>query len=522
MSSPATVRATPPQPQNSETRQSPSRPLGRKTLALIISAAVLLCLAVVLYIKIWPFSQSAVLQDLGEATDSTVTVHNYKPTYLPPGCVLSGVEFKHGNDRFKLITIDKLVVEGSYVGILRQHLPRITAVGTHVFIPAVGSHVTFETQHSKTVVDEIVADGSVVEFESREPGREPLRFDVHEATFKSVTWGSPFGYHLKFHNPNPPGEIAVDGKFGPWTKGKPEVTPMSGEYTFDHADLGVYGGVSGTLSSKGKFEGPLQHINVTGTTETPDFQVTGNHKFKLLSKFDAYVDGQNGDTFLNRVEAHFGRTTLLAEGSIAGVKGRKGKFTNLQLSTRHGRIEDILGLFTTERAPMSGESGIRAKVEIPPSHEPFLRKVKLEGTFGIDEGSFAKPETQKGVDELSAGARGENKEDPETVMTGLKGQVTLVEGLAHFSEISFEIPGAKAHMQGTYSILNHKIDLHGQLRVDTKISKTASGVKSLLLKVMDPIFKKKKHGEIVPVHILGTYEKPDFGLDLTGKQAPKN
>jgi hypothetical protein len=68
---------------------------------------------------------------------------------------------------------------------------------------------------------------------------------------------------------------------------------------------------------------------------------------------------------------------------------------------------------------------------------------------------------------------------------------------------------------GTYNILNHKIDLHGRMQVDTKISKTASGVKALLLKAMDPFFKKKKKGEDVPVHITGTYEHPQFGLDLT-------
>jgi hypothetical protein len=55
------------------------------------------------------------------------------------------------------------------------------------------------------------------------------------------------------------------------------------------------------------------------------------------------------------------------------------------------------------------------------------------------------------------------------------------------------------------------------MKVDTKISKTSSGAKALLLKIMDPLFRKKKKGEIVPVHILGTYEKPQFGLDLSNK-----
>jgi hypothetical protein len=163
---------------------------------------------------------------------------------------------------------------------------------------------------------------------------------------------------------------------------------------------------------------------------------------------------------------------------------------------------------------MSGALLLNSRAEIPSGDLPFLERVKLAGTFGVDEGSFSKPGTQNNVDELSAGARGLNKEDPETVLTDLKGRVELVEGVARFSDLAFSIPGADAGMQGTYNILNHKIDLHGKMRVDTKISKTSSGPKALLLKMMDPFFKKKKKGEVVPVHIGGTYEKPEFGLDL--------
>ena len=147
--------------------------------------------------------------------------------------------------------------------------------------------------------------------------------------------------------------------------------------------------------------------------------------------------------------------------------------------------------------------------------------MKLDGHFGIDEGSFSHPKTQKDVNELSAGARGQKKEDPETVMTNLTGQVLLQRGVANFSDLSFQIPGAHARVHGTYNLINHKIDLHGPMQVDTSISKTTTGFKSLLLKVMDPFFKKKKKGEVVPVHIMGTYEKPGFGLDLNSQPAPK-
>ena len=164
-----------------------------------------------------------------------------------------------------------------------------------------------------------------------------------------------------------------------------------------------------------------------------------------------------------------------------------------------------------------------AHAEIPPGDEPFLEKLKLRGTFGIDNGRFLKPETQKDVNKLSAGARGEKLDDPETVVTDLQGQVESLSGVARFSSLTFQVPGANARLNGTYSLVNHKINLHGRMRVDTKISKTTTGMKSLLLKMMDPIFRKKKVGEVVAVHIQGTYEKPDFGLDLkdqSGQRPP--
>jgi hypothetical protein len=496
----------------------------RKTLIILaLVATAMLCVAAVLCVKYWPFSENAVQEDLAETADSSVTIRSYHPTYFPsPGCILEGIEFRHGANEFRLITIDKLIIEGSYSGILTSHVPRITAVGAHIFIPPFGANTKFNSQHSTLVVDELVANGTKVEFTTGDPPKHPLLFDVHEALLRSVRWGSPIRYRLKFHIPDPPGEISTEGDFGPWADGYPQDTRMSGTYTFEHADLGVYGGIAGTLSSIGKFDGAFRHINVSGTTDTPDFVVTsGGHQHNLTTRFDAYVDATHGDTFLNRVEARIGRTTLIAQGSIAGAPGRKGKLADLRFTSRHGRIEDVLSLFVTaNHSPMSGDLSLVARAQVGHGDQPFLERVKLDGKFGIEEGAF-KPETQKDVNALSAGARSENKDDTETVLTDLKGTVGLSGGVANFHDLEFEVPGAKAHLHDTYNILNHKINLHGELKVDTKISKTSRGAKALLLKIMDPLFRKKEKGEIVPVHILGTYEKPQFGLDLANKN-PKN
>ena len=76
------------------------------------------------------------------------------------------------------------------------------------------------------------------------------------------------------------------------------------------------------------------------------------------------------------------------------------------------------------------------------------------------------------------------------------------------------MPGAAARLHGTYNIVNHRINPHGDMKVETEISITSRGAKALLPKIMDPLFRKKKKAEVVPVNILGTYEKPEFGLDL--------
>jgi AsmA-like protein len=502
----------------------PGRPRPQRSRRwILVVALVLLAVLIglgILYRKAWPFTQTAVIEDLAEASDSTVTIRSYRQTFFPsPGCIIEGLEFRHGNRQFKLITIDKLIVQGSYSGILRRHVPRVTAIGARVFIPPFGSEMTFKSEHSEIVVDEILANGSFVEFMSDDPHAEPFRFDVHEARLNDVRWETPILYHLKFHNPNPPGEIVVHGSFGAWAHGHPQDTPLSGEYTFDHADLSVYGGVGGLLASKGKFGGALQHIDITGTTETPDFVVkSGGHKVKLSSHFDAYVDAMHGDTFLKRVDVRFGKTNVIAEGSVAGSKEHKGKEALLRLTAKQARIEDLLGLFVTNKAPMSGGAAIMTQVQIPSGDESFLKRVRLHGTFGIDDGSFTDAHTQQNVNELSEGARGDKMDDTETALTDLRGRVQLTRGIAQFTDLTFGIPGARARMQGTYDILNYKIDLHGRMRVDSKISKTETGFKSLMLKVMDPIFKKKKKGEVVPVRITGTYQKPQFGLDLDHPQ----
>jgi len=512
----STVRAHVPTSNEEHRIRARFTSLSRTKIIFIIAVTAVLFLVMFLASRQWPFSEESIVKRLSEASDSTVSVRSFRRSYFPfPGCVLDGVRFRRGAHDRTFITIEHLSVQGNYFQLFRGHVPRIVASGAHVFIAPIGDGETFHTQDSNTVVEELAVDDTMVDFLRDDPRKTPLRFLVHQASFQDLKFGDPFTFSIKVHNPNPPGEIAASGKMGALRGGQTAETPVSGEYTFEHADLSVYHGIAGILDSKGKFNGTLSHIDVSGTAEVPDFTVkSGDHPVRLSTTFDAYVDATQGDTFLNHIEARWGRTLVEAKGSVAGADGHKsGRF---DLSAQQGRIEDLLGLFVKRYAsPMVGTAVLKAHADIPGGTEPFLEKVSLSGTFNIEKGSFTKSTTQNDVDQFSAGARGQSKVDPERVLTNLKGQVTMEGGVAKFMVIHFDVPGAVANMHGNYNVLNHRVDLHGQMKVDTQISKTTSGVKSFLLKIMDPFFKKRRRGEVVAVHILGTYEHPEFGLDLT-------
>jgi len=465
------------------------------------------------------------MQDLQEASDSQVQARAFHTSFFPsPGCTLENVVFTHEPGGKPLITIAKLTIQGSYPGMLARRISRITAEGMRIVIPPLGTGQALHTRPSTITIGEIVANDATLEFLSSDPANQPLRFDIHQASLRDVGWSGALTYNVRVRNPQPPGEVTATGKFGVWNQNDPAQTPVSGEYTFEHADLSVYDGIAGTLSSAGKFSGNLGHIDIQGTTDTPDFEVTsGKHSVQLKTEFAGYVDAIHGDTFLKRVDAHLRKTRIVASGSVAKSATGPGKTALIDVSDNNGRIEDLMGLFVEkDRPPMSGAITLRVRVEIPPGDRAFLKRIKLAGGFGVDGGKFAATSTQEDVDKLSAGARGEKgSEDPETVLSDLTGRVLVSNGVANFSDLAFGVPGARARLQGTYGLINGKIDLRGELRVDSKISNTTTGPRAFILTAMDPLFKKRKRkkGEILPIRLSGTYQKPSFGLDLDDKKA---
>jgi hypothetical protein len=344
---------------------------SRKLLAVTTSVgALLLLIGVVILCRRWPASRQAVLQDLQDVSMSKVQFGAFHSSYFPsPGCVIEHVTFQHNPKPGTppLITAQRITIKSSFLGLFERHVKSIRVEGMHILVPPRGSGEQFQVpSRSSIVIDGLVADGAILEIASSNPGKPPLRFTFHEFTLGDVDGSGPASFKAKFSNPEPPGEISTEGKFGPWNDKDVGGTPVSGKYLFQQADLGVFVGIAGTLASSGQFAGTLEHISTEGTTDMPNFAVrSSSHQTRLRTQFQAEVNGTNGDTSLRNVAAHFGQTTVQSEGSVTGSPGQESKSTLLNISTKAGRIEDILDIFIqSDRPPMAGIVDFMAKIRI--------------------------------------------------------------------------------------------------------------------------------------------------------------
>jgi hypothetical protein len=509
-----------------------------RKVALIVLAVLATAIGVgtIMIARHWPFSEAIVKQSLQEDFPATVSFRKFHQTFFPhPGCFGEGVVFRRlgrSQDTPPIVTIQHLTIEAHYVDLLLRphHLARIVVEGFRVHVAPPGTplaSVSWQETKTATAVGEIIANGASIEI-PRTDDHQPLLFEIHTLKLTSVSQSKPMGYEVTLHNPLPPGEISAQGHFGPWKYATPGETPVDGHYAFQNADLSVFDGIAGMLSSEDKFQGVVGHIESQGSIDIPDFMVTrSEHSVHLSANFHAFVDGTNGNVQLERVTAAFLKTRVLARGKVAGQAGQHGKTATIDLNVQNGRIQDVLRLFVRgKKPPLNGVTDFRAHVTIPPGKRPFVEKVQLAGDFGIADGQFAKESTQNEIDSLSERSRGikpdsqEAEGDSEEIISNVAGHVELREASATFADASFTVPGALARMNGTYNLESQVIDLHGTLKTEAELSQMNSGIKSVLLKPFNVFFKKKHAGAVVPVHLIGTYKHPEAGLDLPAKASP--
>jgi hypothetical protein len=387
--------------------------------------------------------------------------------------------------------------------------------------PASKSESDDDSDGFEFVIGEVIADGTHLEILPKNPRKKPLTFDLTKLTLHSAGPGTAMKFSSVMTNPKPPGDIVTEGEFGPWDKESPRRTPVSGKYTFSNADLSVFKGISGILSSEGTYDGMLERIAVKGWTDTPDFQVSGN-PVHLKTNYSAVVDGTSGDTYLDPVEATFLQSKIIARGKVEGLPDRKGKAVSLNVTVNEARVEDMLAIAVPLEGepPLSGPIKFTTKFYLPPGDRDVVEKLQLEGKFGLEESTFAS-KVQGKVDDLSMRAQGKpEQESPREASAAFEGEFKMADGTISFPRIAFEIPGANVNLSGGYALRAKELDFEGHLLMDAKISETVTGAKGFFLKMIDPFFRDKGRTS-VPIKISGTVKDPQFGLAIGGAKRVK-
>src|SRR5208337_2723555 len=255
--------------------RSKSRMLLWSSLALVVFAVLgaIVLLTVPAPVEAW--LQGRIVVALREHYQRNVQLQNLHVSLIP--------NFHATADNFTVpsrpglppfLSAKHLTVEGNLLGLLLRspvHLSWLKLDGFEIHVPpknggASGGKPRRHTRLANFVIDKVEANGTKLYVLRKDPAREPMEWDIGKLSLISAGVGQPMKFTAGLTNPAPPGIIQTSGRFGPWNLDEPSATRVGGHYTFQHADLSIFNGISGILSSIGDYDGMLHSIVVDGTT----------------------------------------------------------------------------------------------------------------------------------------------------------------------------------------------------------------------------------------------------------------
>lgn len=514
--------------------ESSPRKFGRARIALVVLAGVILFAWVGLDIlahRAGPALRARVVRDIDQRFNGHAELDSLRISVFPRVSVSGDglvLRTKEGETGPPLISIRHFSAEGSPWGLLAKRVSSVHLTGLSIVLPPGGERPKLEQKpenkpvegKSKAgfVIGRIVTDDAHLELLTDKPGKQPLQFEIKNLVMNSAGPGHAMPFTATLINAKPIGDIATHGEFGPWNTDEPCNTPVSGTYSFTQADLATIHGIGGILSSNGQFNGVLGRIEVRGETQTPNFQVsTGGHPMPLNTTFSATVDGTTGDTYLHPVDAKLADSEIIANGSV--VRDANGRKVTLDVTCANAQIQDLLKVAVkTDPPALSGPVTLHTSFLLPPDGAPVPDRLQLNGTFSIKEAHFEQPKVQDKLDNLSARAEGNPKEaqqsDAPEVLSDLKGNFKLDNGVISLSNLTFAIPGGLITLAGDYHLEDRQFSFEGTARFKAEVSQMTTGVKSFFLKAIDPIFAKQGAGTVIPIRVSGAGTKPKVGIDL--------
>jgi len=504
---------------------------------VVLGTPVLLAALLLVYFRRYPpLNRDWVVTALEKRYLCEVELKSLTVTLVPSLSIVGEgllLKRKEGAGLPPLANINKFSLQGEWLALLRhpRHFGQVRLEGLVIVVPPRGKEIQAgksqpelkgqqelpEQQVSSFVLDEVLAEGAKLSILSANRSKPPHEFEIHRLRMRSAGPGQPMSFEVTLTNPTPVGQVQSSGQFGPWNADDPSLTPVSGTYSFSHAELSTLRGLGGTLSSHGSYQGVLSEIQVHGETDTPDFDlgISGN-RLHLKTEFSALVDGVNGDTLLRPVSAQLLESKVVARGGVAQEAVGKGRIILLDVSAQPARLEDLLRLAVKSTVPsMTGMLNAQTKFDLHPGEEEIAKRLKLDGSFTVQSGRFTNPATEAKIAGLSRRGQGKPRdEDIQNVQFDAQGQFALLNGEVTFSRLAFSVPGASVELQGTFGLLSQALDFHGTLRLQAKISQTTSGIKSLLLKPIDRLFEREGAGTVLPIKILGTRGEPSIKVEI--------
>jgi hypothetical protein len=413
------------------------------------------------------------------------------------------------------------------LGALRQAQPHVAHVavnGMRIFVPPKGQRAPHQENSkpgpgSNAIVDRVdISDARMVILPNRKD-RKPLDFELQNIHLDSAGLAQSMKYQATLTNPRPPGQIITQGTFGPWNRDDPGNTPLDGDYDFSNADLGVFKAIAGILHSSGHFTGTLSAVRARGEATVPDFRLkSSGNKVNLKAQYDVLVDGTNGNTTLQPVQARLLNTDFQTSGGIVKHELGGRRAIDLDVVMPSGHIEDLLLLAMKGKPFMSGVISMKSKISIPPLGGSVKEKLFLAGTFDVANGEFLKDVVQDKVDELSRRGQGRPSDaGVDNVFSRMRGTFRLEDQVMSFKRLDFAVPGADVGIHGQYRMADDVLDFHGDLKLDAKVSQTLKGWKRWLAKPLDPFFAKNGAGTFLRIQVVGSARKPEFGRDHGGQ-----
>lgn len=508
--------------------------------ALVVSLVALAVVAGVAYYLdnlIETRLRPATIRLLSERFDSKVELREMHVRVFPRlGIEVAGVSLRHQGrtDIPPLITMRSMTMETGLWRLWRSHINRIHIDGLEIVIPpqrgaampsmgngdddAEGADRTAEEgDEPDAFIGEIISENARLVIMPKNADKEPKTFELSRIRMEALQFSEPTPFEATLTNPVPAGRIETVGTFGPWEGEEPGRTPVTGSFTFN-ADLGTIKGIGGALTSEGAYWGPLERIETSGTTSTPDFRISAldGNPLPLETTFSAVVDGTNGDVILNRVEATLGESTFVTSGAVVGQKGVKGRFIRLDINGKPVRLEDVLRLAMKGGEPaMVGNLTVTARLDLQPGEADVVERMTLDGRFHIDKARFTSDEVQGKIDGLARRGSGRPEDRGiDNVMSDMQGVFMLGDGVLRLPNVTFSVVGATVAMGGRYNLRSEALDFRGDVRLRASMSETMTGFKSLLLKPFDGLLRKRGAGTRLAIKVTGTRSKPDFGVEI--------